>query len=168
MKAAAIVGLFNRPAGEYFCDFRDVALGITAVYAECVEFQEFASVIFVQTVVRLTFRVWIRRRKAARTAIWAVRTSLPLRNSQGTHGVRSYTQPIVQVEQHGRTLRRGEQQIFEFSQRAWANHFLLVVGEEEALGTFAGEDVEVIEPEIGHHFFELAIAVDRAQQLGLN
>ena len=54
-----------------------------------------------------------------------------------------------------------------FPKSMWPDHILLVVRQQQSLGTFADENVEVIEPEIGHHFLELALAVDRAHQLGL-
>ena len=86
----------------------------------------------------------------------------------GLHGVRSHAQPVVEIEQHRRTLRGRDQQVFEFAESARADHVLLVVGEQHAVGAFVDEDVEVVEPEIGHHLFELAFAVDGAQQLGLH
>ena len=36
-----------------------------------------------------------------------------------------------------------------------------------AARSFADEDVEVVEPEVSHHLFELALAVDGTQELGL-
>ena len=48
------------------------------------------------------------------------------------------------------------------------DHVLLVTGEQNSVRAFVDEDVEVVEPEIGHHFFQLALAVDGSQQLGLN
>src|SRR5579864_3999337 len=47
------------------------------------------------------------------------------------------------------------------------DHRLLIVGDEQTLGALAYENIEVVEPEIGHHLFELAFAVYRTQQLGL-
>ena len=41
----------------------------------------------------------------------------------------------------------------------------LVLGEVLLRRALAGEDVEVIEPEVGHHLFELALAVGRAENL---
>ena len=43
----------------------------------------------------------------------------------------------------------------------------LVAGQQIAVGALVDEHVEVVEPEVGHHFVELPFAVDRAQQLGL-
>jgi hypothetical protein len=41
----------------------------------------------------------------------------------------------------------------------------LVLGQHEAVTAFSCVDVEMVEPEIGQHFLELAVAVDRADQL---
>ena len=49
-----------------------------------------------------------------------------------------------------------------------ANYVLLVIGEQHAVRALIDEYVEVVEPEIGHHFVELTLAVDGAQQLGLH
>ena len=47
------------------------------------------------------------------------------------------------------------------------DHVTLVRGKQIAVGALAHEDVEVVEPEVGHHFIELALAVGGTQQLGL-
>ena len=47
------------------------------------------------------------------------------------------------------------------------NHVALIGGDHVAVWPFIDEYIEVIEPEVGHHFFKLALAVDGAQQLGL-
>ncbi len=46
-----------------------------------------------------------------------------------------------------------------------ADRVALVLGEVELRHALAGKDVEVIEPEVGHHFLELAIAERGAQDL---
>src|ERR1700724_375552 len=82
--------------------------------------------------------------------------------------IRSNTEPVVEIEHHRGTLRRGYQQVFEFSEYVWTNRIALVAGQQKAVSALVDENVEVVEPEVGHHFAELALAVDRSQQLGLH
>ena len=50
-------------------------------------------------------------------------------------------------------------------ERVRADALALVLAEEVALGTLAGEDGEVILPEVDHHFLELTIAHHGARDL---
>ncbi len=47
------------------------------------------------------------------------------------------------------------------------NHIALVTGDQQAVNALVHEHVEVVKPEIGHHFFNLPLAVDGAQKLRL-
>src|SRR5205823_8062392 len=94
--------------------------------------------------------------------------SIAFRHSVRNIGVRSHAQPIVQIEQHRRTLRSRDQQVLKFSQRMRANHVPLIAGQQVAVGALADEYVEVVEPKVGHHFLQLTLAVDGPQQLGLH
>ena len=58
--------------------------------------------------------------------------------------------------------------IFKLAQSVRTNHVALVAGDQVAVGAFADEHVEVVEPEIGHHFLQLAVAVDGAQQFAFD
>ncbi len=42
----------------------------------------------------------------------------------------------------------------------------LVLGDVDGGASLAGEDVEVVEPEVDHHFLQLSLAVNRAQNSG--
>ena len=75
--------------------------------------------------------------------------------------------PIIEIKEHGRTFRRRDQEILEFAQDMRANHVAFIRREHVAIRTFVDEDVEVIHPKVGHHFVELAFAVDSAQELRL-
>ena len=138
-EGAAALRLEDGPAGEAARRFGDVLLGVAAVHAERVQFQQFAAVVFVE---------------AAR-ALLAARL----------RSVRAHGLPVVQVEQHRRTLGGGFQQVFELAEDVRADHVALVFGDQVAVGALIEVDVEVVEPEIGQHFVELAVAVDGAQQL---
>jgi hypothetical protein len=48
------------------------------------------------------------------------------------------------------------------------NDLSFVARNQEAVGAFADKDIEVIEPEVGHHFLKLTLAVGGAQQFGLH
>ncbi len=47
------------------------------------------------------------------------------------------------------------------------NHIALVAGYHQPVESLVHEHVEVIAPEVGHHFFKLALAVDGAQKFHL-
>src|SRR5205823_14100403 len=65
---------------------------------------------------------------------------------------------VVEIEQHRWTLRDCFEQVAEFSKRVRSNDVALVLDEVVRFGrSLRRVYVEVIEPEIGHHFFELAI-----------
>ena len=79
--------------------------------------------------------------------------------------VRIRAHPVVQIEEHRGALRRGLEQIAELAEDVRPDRFALVLGEHEAIGPLLRVDIEMIEPEIGQHFLQLPLAVDRAQQL---
>ncbi len=72
---------------------------------------------------------------------------------------------IVQVDEHCRAFRRRDQQVLELAHCIWADHVHLVVGSQISIGVLRPKDVEVVEPEVGHYFLKLALAVDRAHKL---
>ena len=78
-------------------------------------------------------------------------------------GIRSHTLQVVQIEEHGRIFRGGQQQVFEFSHSMLADDVPLICGGQVPVGAFGDVDVEMVEPEIHHHFIELAFAIDSAQ-----
>ena len=79
--------------------------------------------------------------------------------------IRVGAHPVIQIEQHRRTLRRRIDQISEPAEHVRTDRFTLVLGEHEPIAAFPRVDVEVIEPEIDEHFLQLSLAVDRAEQL---
>src|ERR1700686_2172940 len=82
--------------------------------------------------------------------------------------IRSNTEPVGAIEHHRLPLRRRYQQVFEFSEYVWTNRITLVACQQKAVSALVDENVEVVEPEVGHHFVELALTVDRSQQFGLH
>ena len=73
--------------------------------------------------------------------------------------------PVVEIEEHRRALRGGAEQVAELAEHVRPDRVALVLGEQEAVAALARVDVEVVEPEVGQHFLELPLAVDRAQHL---
>jgi hypothetical protein len=69
---------------------------------------------------------------------------------------------VVEIEKHGRRLCGREQQLFERAPDARADRVALVARHEKTIERFAGEDIEVIHPEIDHHFVELPFRLRRA------
>ena len=73
--------------------------------------------------------------------------------------------PVVQVEEHRRALGDGAEQVAEAPEDVRPDGVSLVLGEVAADRAFAGEDVEVVEPEVDEDFLELARGVDGTQHL---
>src|SRR5665213_525195 len=138
-ETTAALGLKNGPARETAGDFSYVLLGITAVNPKRVQLHQFAAIVFIQP-------------------LFALLTGAGV-------GVRTRRLPVIEIEQHGRTLRGGEKQVFEFAEYVRPDDIALVTGDHQAVRAFIDIDVEVVVPEIGEHFIQLAIAVYGAQQL---
>src|SRR5262249_2170064 len=64
------------------------------------------------------------------------------------------------IEEHCRTLCSCNQQIAEFAQRMRANYIPLVGSSQILVCVLIEKNVEVIEPEFSHYFFELTLAVN--------
>src|ERR1700733_10284918 len=156
-ESEAFERLLDRPSGKYFGDLGDIALRVSAIHADCMQFQQLAAVIFIEAGVLLAPLIRVRR-KTAWASIRAISHG-PCGDALRLHRVRSHAHPVVEIKEHRWTFRGRHQQIFELSQSMRADRLLLVVCKQEALGTFADENIEVIEPEVGHHFLELALAV---------
>src|SRR2546427_11531725 len=160
-KAAALFGLLQCPSCKTPRALSDLCRSVAAVDSECVQFHKLAPVVFIQAGTPSLALLYDQRTVSCAPAI-------VFRNSVRNFGVRSHAQPIVQIEQHRRTLRSRDQQVLKFSQRMRANHVPLIAGQQVAVGALADEYVEAVEPKVGHHFLQLTLAVDGPQQLGLH
>ncbi len=140
-EVAALGGVGDGPAGEAAGDFDDVFLGIAAVDAEGMKFEEFAAVVFVEAALRFAV--------------------VPGSSRSGGNGG-----GVIEIKEHGGALGGGEQEIVELAEDMRADGFAFVGGQQIAVCAFIGEDVEVIEPEIVEDFGELAVAIDAAQEFG--
>ncbi len=77
-------------------------------------------------------------------------------------GSRVSAHPVIEIEKHRRALGRRDEQILKLAHRAGANRVAHVGGNEPFVRALVCKYVEMIEPEIFHHCFELPLAVDRA------
>ena len=135
-EARAALRPLDAPPGENAGDVDDVLLAVAAIHAEGMELEELASVVLVDAP-RHPFRI---------------ESPHPGRLSAGRHALR-----IVQIEEHGGTFRRRDQEVLEPAQRVGTDRFLYIGRHQEAVGTLADEDIEVIRPEIDHHFAQLSL-----------
>src|SRR6185436_39301 len=77
--------------------------------------------------------------------------------------VRVRAQPVVEIEEHRRALRRRTQQFAEAAEDVGTDRLALVLGQQEPVAALARIDVEMVEPEIRENFLQLPVAVDRAK-----
>src|SRR2546430_7330134 len=140
-KAAALFGLLQSPSGENSRDLSDIFLSVAAVDSERVQFHKLAPIVFIQAGTPSLALLYNQRTVSCAP-------SIAFRHSVRNIGVRSHAQPIVQIEQHRRTLRSRDQQVLKFSQRMRANHVPLIAGQQVAVGALADEYVEVVGPNV--------------------
>ena len=134
--AAARAAPRQTPSGENARQRNHVRLRVAAIHAERVQLHQLARVVFVQSL------------------------EAPLRRRAAGCGVT----PVVEIEQHRRVLRRRAQQVAETAEHVRAYRLLLEGAGPETVQALAGEDVEMVEPELDHHLLELSRAFDGAQQ----
>src|SRR5258707_11901812 len=167
-EATAALRLVNAPTGTDFGQFGHVFLRVAAINTQRVQLHDFARIVFVQPTgpVLLLFvaLLLLPPRKSAVVETAPGTLAWPI---NGQLRIRPHALPVVQVEQHGRALRRAYQQVFEFSQHVRTDHITLVSRDHVPVRAFADKNVEVVVPEVGHDLFKLAVAIDGAQQLGL-
>ncbi len=118
----------------------DVILRISAVYSERVQLHQLARVVLVDS-----FEAAGRARSAGRGVL-----------------------PVVKIKQHRRMPGGGAEQFPEPAHRMRSDGLLLEGSGPDAAQTLAGKDVEVVEPERGHHFLELARALDCTEEARLD
>src|SRR5580692_12178785 len=154
-EAATQVWLLQRPSGENARYLGYILLSVAAIHAESVQFHQFAAVVFVKSVA-LAFGL-VRLPVIPDAPLPVIIGSVG--NAVGDVGVRSDAQPVIKIKQHGWTLCGRDQQVFKLAESMRANDIAFVACKQVVLGALADEYVEVVEPEIGHHFLQLAIAV---------
>ena len=75
-------------------------------------------------------------------------------------------EPVVEVVEHRRMMGGGPHEVGELAQRVRADRLALVHRNVPAHVALAGEDVEVVEPEVDHDLLELPLARHGADHLG--
>src|SRR5207245_9888141 len=105
--AAALFGLLQSPSGDNSRDLSSIFRWVAAVDSECGQFHRLAPVVFIQAGTPSLALLYNQRTVSCAPAI-------VFRNSVRNFGVRSHAQPIVQIEQHRRTLRSRDPKVLKF------------------------------------------------------
>src|SRR6059036_1411936 len=66
---------------------------------------------------------------------------------------------VIQVDEHGGTLRGCPEKVSELPQNVRANRVHLMGGSQPPVGILAPEYIEVVVPKISHHFLKLTLTV---------
>src|SRR5208282_4097573 len=130
---SAAAGLGKSPSGQNVREGDYVGLRVAAVDAQRMQFHQLARVVLVDP-----FEIALRAGAAGRSVL-----------------------PVVEVEKHRRMMRGRAKQRAELAHRMRPNRSLLERTRPYNVQPFAGEDVEVVEPERGHHFLQLPRPFDR-------
>ena len=165
-EAAALLGSLEAPPRENAGHVDDVLLRIAAVHAEGVELQQLPGVVLVDSFGHAlqgapaqrvgahgTHRIQEEPAPGRRAELGPSLEPRELRR----YGTGRHAFGVVQIEEHRRALRRGDEQVLELAERVRPDCFLDVGRGEEAVGALPEEDVEVVGPEVHHHFLELAL-----------
>ena len=139
VERGSLPGLADGPSGKTARHFGHVMLRVAAIHPEGVKFHKFAAVVFIETLL-----------------------------AGALAGVRGRRLPVVEIEQHGGTLRGGQQQILKAAQHVRADRVAFITGDQISVPVFIQIDVEVVVPKIGQDLFQLAVAVYGAEELGVN
>ena len=144
LEAAAALRPVDCPASEDARHLGHVGLRVAAIDAQRVQLHQLARVVFIQALRRLAL-------------VHSAARNRPSSRARRAERIRADALGVVEIEQHGRAVRHGFKQVFKFAQRVRANHVALVADEVvRHLLVLAQVDVEVIEPEVGHHFLQAA------------
>ena len=137
-----------------------VRLRVAAVHTQGVELHELAAVILVEATAPL---------EGAGANAKALRRGprlgqIPPRGERDVRGVGGAL-IVVQVVEHGRTVRDSAKQVAELAEGARADHVAVVLQQRELRGHLAPEHGEMIFPEVGHYLQKLVVADDGPHQL---
>ncbi len=165
-----IAPTIHSPAGEDARDIADVLLAVAAIHSERVQLHQLAGIVLVDPLRHPRLHPLDHRRVRLPCPPEAAGRAGPPREPpapgrrlhpprcEGLHrGAIGDAFDIIQIEEHGRTLRRGRQQRLEATEHIRPDGVLEVVGEVGAIEPLADEDVEMVGPEIGEDFSQLVI-----------
>src|SRR5262245_50922098 len=142
LKLGHAVHVADGPTCEGARHSNDVLLRVASIDAEGVKLEKLASVVFIEP----------------RTSRWAY----SLRRKIFTRRLRL---PIVQIVEHRRVASRCKKQVLKPSQNKRSDGFTLVVGKQDAARALGVIYIEVVQPEVDQHLFELLVRVNRAIEL---
>ena len=151
-ETSAALRALDGPAGEDARYLRYVCLGVAAIDAERVQFHQLAGVVFVQSLGRFLLLVWdfvLQPSSRAQQPANRGRCFRHCRDRAASPGL------CAVASSRSSNLPKRER----------ANHVALIA--DEVVGRrfiLAQVDVEVIEPEIGHHFLQLRVGVNVARE----
>src|SRR3954447_7018125 len=130
---------------------------------------EFAGIVFVQALRHALLDLLDLLLRYLRTTSTGVLSSSfqALRAVNGELRVWADAVPVVEIPEHRRTFGGSNQEILKLAHGMRTNNVALIGGGEIAVRSFVDKYVEVVKPEIGHHFFELALAIGRTQNFAL-
>src|SRR5262249_10500516 len=138
------VGLLrNSPACKASGDINDVLLRVPAIDPQCVKLHEFAPVVFVEA----------RSPCGSRLRCW----SRTVRSRSWSYCWWCLAEEVVKIIEHRWALRRCEQQLLELAECVRTNDVPFERRQQITVGILAGEDIEVVEPEVSHHLQELLV-----------
>src|ERR1700730_9298809 len=135
----AAIRLIDPPPGQDPGQCDDVLLRVPAIGAERVQLHDLAREILVQSF-------------------------LPAARAGASRGG---AECVVKIDQHRRMLCRGEQQVPEAAERKRTDRLLLVIADPHIIQPLAGEDVEMVEPEVDHDFVQLPWAKQSSEDARL-
>src|ERR1700730_16949970 len=98
-----------------------------------------------------------------RGGMFGTRRVFGWRRVLGSEGPRGGAEIIIEIKEHGRTLGGGLEQVAKFSQGMRADRVAFIGGQQPEVEVFVGENIKMVEPEIGELLLELALAVDGPQ-----
>ena len=156
-ESRALLRPLDAPAREDSRDLDDVLLRVTAIDAEGVQLEQLARVILVDSR-RLPPAPLLRHLIPAepRSAEWREELARLRRGRTGRDALR-----IVEIKEHRGAFSRRDEQIFEFAERPRPDGFFYIRRQQKPIGALAYKDVEMIRPEVDHHFPQLPLRYRR-------
>ena len=165
LEASPLLRPPDAPPREDPGDLDHVLLGVAPVYAQRVQLEQLTRVVLVDPLghpLEGAFPLGVGLRRLPRKARHVAATAEPGTRAEAgpcerrRHGTGGHALPVIEIEEHGRASRRGEQQVRELPERARAERLLDVGRREHPIGALAEEHVEVIDPEVDHDLAQLA------------
>ena len=163
-----LAGALQCPAGQRARHIDHIGLCVAAIHAQGVQFEQLTPVVLIESGPSAGWSGSNRLLPAspsgrARLQCTNLRGRERGESATGHHKSRTCTVglalPVIQVEEHRGALGHRAKEVAELPERMRANRLGLVFGQViPRLRPLGGVHREVIEPEIDHHFLQLALA----------